>query len=64
MELSDGVFTVWTTLMLLGVYTWHLRALWPVLAGRHDGPSVHIGDGFKSIQVYQRTLSSSLMSYG
>ena len=32
MKLSDGVFTVWTTSMLLGVYTWHLGTLWPVLA--------------------------------
>ena len=27
MKLSDGVFTVWTTLMLLGEYKWHLGAL-------------------------------------
>ena len=32
MKLSDGVFTIWNTSMLLGVYTWHLGTLWPVLA--------------------------------
>ena len=60
MELSDGVFMVWTTLMLLGVYTWHLGTLWPVLAVMAGwvAPSVHIGDGLKRIQIYQKTLSS------
>ena len=60
MKLSDGVFTVWTTSMLLGVYTWHLGTLWPVLAVMAGwvAPLVHIGDGIKRIQIYQRTLSS------
>ena len=60
MELSDGVFMVWTTLMLLGVYTWHLGTLWPVLAVMAGwvAPLVHIGDGVKRIQIYQKTLSS------
>ena len=60
MKLSDGVFTIWTTLMLLGVYTWHLGRLWPVLAVMVGwvAPSVHIGDGLKRIQIYQKTLSS------
>ena len=31
-NLSDGVFMIWITSMLLGVYTWHLGTLWPVLA--------------------------------
>ena len=51
MELSDGIFIVWTILMLLGVYMWHLGTLWPVWV-------VHIGDGVKRIQIYQKTLSS------
>ena len=60
MKLSDGVFTVWNTSMLLGVYTWHLGTLWPVLAVMAGwvAPLVHIGDGVKRIQIYQRTLSS------
>ena len=60
MKLSDGVFTVWTTSMLLGVYTWHLGTLWPVLAVMAGwvAPLVYIGDGIKRIQIYQRTLSS------
>ena len=32
MKLSDGVFTIWNTSMLLGVYTWHLGTFWPVLS--------------------------------
>ena len=60
MELSDGVITVWTTLMLPGVYTWHLGTLWPVLAviAGWVAPLVHTGNGVKRIQIYQRTLSS------
>ena len=46
--------------MLLGVYTWHLGTLWPVLAVMAGwvAPSVYIGDGLKRIQIYQKTLSS------
>ena len=57
MKLSDGVFTVWTTSRLLGV---PLGTLWPVLAVMAGwvAPLVHIGDGVKRIQIYQRTLSS------
>ena len=60
MKLSDGVFTVWTTSMLLGVYTWHWSTLWPVLAEMAVcvAALVHIGDGVKRIQIYQTTLSS------
>ena len=60
MKLSDGVFTVWNTSMLLGVYTWHFGTLWPILAVMAGwvAPLVHIGDGVKWIQIYQRTLSS------
>ena len=60
MKLSDGVFTVWTTSIPLGVYTWHLGTLWPVLAVMAEwvAPLVHIGDGVKRIQIYQKTLSS------
>ena len=60
MKLSDGVFTVWNTSMLLGEYTWHLGTLWPVLAVMAGwvAPLAHIGDGFKKIQIYKKTLSS------
>ena len=60
MKLSDGVFMVWTTSMLLGVYTWHWGTLWPVLAVMVGWvvPLVHIADGVKRIQIYQKTLSS------
>jgi len=63
MKLSVGVVTVWTTLMPLGVYTWHWGTLCPVLAVMVGwvAPLVHIGDGVKRIQIYQRV---SLMSYG
>ena len=39
------------------VYTWHLGTLWPVMVG-WVALLVHIGDGVKRIQIYQRTLSS------
>ena len=60
MELSDGVFMVWTTSMLLGGYTRHLGTLWPVLAVIAGWVAllVHIGDTVKRIQIYQKTLSS------
>ena len=63
MKLSDGVFTVWTTSMVLGVYTWHLGTLLPVynlaaVMAEWVATLVHIGDGVKRIQIYQRTLSS------
>ena len=60
MKLNDSVFTVWTTLMLLGVYTWHLGTHWPVLAVMSGwvAPLVHIGDSVKKIQIYRRTSSS------
>ena len=47
--LSDGVFTIWNTSMLLDVYTWHLGTFWPVLAVMAGwvAPLVHIGDGVK-----------------
>ena len=46
--------------MLLGVYTWHLGTLWPVSAVMAEwvAPLVHIGDGVKRIQIYQKILSS------
>ena len=58
-KLSDGVLTVWTTSMLLGVCMWHLGTLWPVLAVMAGwvAPLVHIGDGVKWTQIYRRTLS-------
>jgi len=61
MKLSDGVFTVWTTSMLLGVYTWHLGAhfgLYLAVMAGWVAPLVQIGDGVKKIQIYRRTLSS------
>ena len=53
MKLSDGVFTVWNTSMLLDLYTWHLGTLWPVLAVMAGwvAPLVYIGDGVKRIQM-------------
>ena len=58
-KLSDGVFRVWTTSMLLGVYTWDWGILWPVLAVMAGWvvPLVHIDDGVKWTQIYRRTLS-------
>ena len=66
MELSDGVFRDWTTSMLLGVYTWHLGTLWPVLAvvAGWVAPFVHIGNGVNMIQIYQRTNLSSISDVG
>ena len=65
-KLSYGVFMVWTTLMLLGVYTWHWGTLWPALAvmARWVVPLVHIGNSVKKIRIYTRELCQvSLMSY-
>ena len=53
MKLSDGVFTIWNTSMLLDVYTWHLGTFWPVLAVMAGwvAPLVDISDGVKRIQM-------------
>ena len=48
------------------LYTWHVARghIWPVLAVMAGwvAPLVHIGDGVKRIQIYQRTLSTEYIS--